>query len=64
MRFLVLGAGGMAGHTISIYLQEQGHEVTGFARRKLNYVKTIVGDATNYAFVQGIVCQEIGRAHV
>ncbi len=57
MRFLVLGAGGMAGHTISIYLQEQGHEVTGFARRKLNYVKTIVGDATNYAFVQGIVCQ-------
>lgn len=45
MRFLVLGASGMAGHTIAIYLQEQGHDVVGFARRKLFYCNTIVGDA-------------------
>ena len=33
MKFLVLGCNGMAGHTISLYLKEQGHEVIGFDRR-------------------------------
>ena len=28
MKILVLGATGMAGHTISIYLSEAGHDVT------------------------------------
>ncbi|MEA4896442.1 MAG: SDR family oxidoreductase [Oscillospiraceae bacterium] len=44
MRFLVLGASGMAGHTIAIYLQEQGHDVIGFARRSLPFCNTFVGD--------------------
>lgn len=35
----------MSGHTISLYLKEQGHKVVGFARRKSNLVETIVGDA-------------------
>jgi len=47
MRFLVLGASGMAGHTISLYLQEQGHEVTGYDRRAARHCKFIVGDAKN-----------------
>lgn len=47
MKFLVLGCMGMAGHTISLYLREQGHEIIGFARRESPYVKTIVGDARN-----------------
>ena len=47
MRFLVLGASGMAGHTIAIYLQEQGHYVVGFARRKLHFCNTVVGDVRN-----------------
>lgn len=44
MKVLVLGASGMAGHTIAIYLQEQGHEVLGYARRKLPFCNTFVGD--------------------
>ena len=36
MKFLVLGASGMAGHVIAIYLKEQGHDVIGFSRRKVN----------------------------
>ena len=55
MRFLVLGASGMAGHTIAIYLKEQGHDVTGFARKNLEYVKTIVGDATDFEFLKGLI---------
>lgn len=46
MRFLVLGASGMAGHTIALYLQEQGHDVTGFARRDVPFLREVVqGDA-------------------
>jgi dTDP-4-dehydrorhamnose reductase len=33
MKFLILGCNGMAGHTISLYLSEQGHEVLGFDRQ-------------------------------
>jgi len=45
MKFLILGCKGMAGHLVSVYLQEQGHDVTGFARSKSGLVKTIIGDA-------------------
>ena len=41
MKFLVLGASGMAGHIICIYLKEQGHDVTGFSRREIPFVKSI-----------------------
>lgn len=45
MKFLVLGCNGMAGHMISLYLQERGHEVLGFDRRESKYVKSVAGDA-------------------
>ncbi|RKP47242.1 SDR family oxidoreductase [Cohnella endophytica] len=45
MEILVLGAGGMAGHMISIYLREQGHQVTGYSRKSLSYCDTFIGDA-------------------
>lgn len=45
MRFLVVGCNGMAGHLISLYLHEQGHDVTGFARSESKFVPTIIGDA-------------------
>ena len=48
MKFLILGCNGMAGHTISIYLKEQGHDVTGYAREKSRFVNTIVGDVTDF----------------
>ena len=47
MRILVLGAAGMAGHTIAIYLAEKGHDVTAFTRKPFIYphCQNIVGDA-------------------
>lgn len=45
MKFLVLGASGMAGHVICLYLKEKGHEVVGYSRRKVTFVECISGDA-------------------
>lgn len=46
MRFLVLGASGMAGHLVSLYLKERGHEVVGFSRGGVSFLeKQVVGDA-------------------
>ena len=45
MKFLVLGCNGMAGHMISLYLKEQGHQVWGFARRSSPFVQTVVTPA-------------------
>lgn len=46
MRFLVLGASGMAGHTIALYLKERGHEVVGFSRQGVSFLEEqVVGDA-------------------
>ena len=55
MKFLVLGCNGMAGHMISIYLEEQGYDVTGFAFYASRYVKSIVGDARDLDFVQKVI---------
>ena len=55
MKFLVIGCNGMAGHMISLYLKEQGHDVTGFARLESKYVKTITGDASDLKRVKEIV---------
>lgn len=55
MKFLVFGCNGMAGHMISIYLKEQGHDVTGFALSKSPYVKCIIGDAANLELVKETV---------
>lgn len=35
----------MAGHTISLYLQEQGHEVYGFDLKESPYIKSFAGNA-------------------
>ena len=46
MKFFILGCNGMAGHTISLYLQEQGHDVLGFDRAKSTLLgKSIAGNA-------------------
>ena len=55
MRFLILGCNGMAGHTISIYLKEQGHYVLGFDRKKSKYIDSVAGDATNSEYLKNIV---------
>ena len=55
MKFLVLGCNGMAGHMISFYLKEQGHDVVGFARQQSKFVNTIVGDAKDVLLVKDVV---------
>lgn len=55
MRFLVLGCNGMAGHTVSLYLKERGHDVVGFDRRRSTLVESVVGDATDSIFIRDLV---------
>lgn len=55
MKFLVLGSNGMAGHTISLYLKEQGHDVYGFDRTPPRYVSGIAGDARNTELIREII---------
>ncbi len=55
MRFLVLGCNGMAGHMISLYLKEQGHDVTGFDRRKSLLVESAAGDAMDPASLKELI---------
>lgn len=47
MKILVLGAGGMAGHVIAIYLKQRGHDVIGLVRRPVDYIPYIVGDVND-----------------
>lgn len=51
IRFLVLGATGMAGHTISLYLQERGHDVIAFSRKPFPYCKKLNGDVMDKSFL-------------
>ena len=55
MKFLVLGCNGMAGHIISLYLQEQGYDVLGFGRGSSAYVKSISGDARDASLLRDIL---------
>lgn len=55
MKFLVLGCNGMAGHTISLYLKEQGHEVFGFDRRPSELIDSVVGDAMDAELIKELI---------
>jgi len=57
MKFLILGCNGMAGHTISLYLKEQGHNVLGFGKKKSMYVNSVVGDARDTEFLKIIITE-------
>jgi len=58
MRFLVLGATGMAGHAITLYLCEQGHDVTAFSKRPFPYCRNINGDAIDRDFVTSMLTKD------
>lgn len=55
MKYLILGAGGMAGHTISAYLHEQGHDVLGLVRRTVTGFQTLRGDVRDTAFLRELI---------
>jgi len=55
MKFFVLGCNGMAGHTISLYLKERGHEVFGFDRAKSTYIDSVAGDARDALTLEKLI---------
>jgi dTDP-4-dehydrorhamnose reductase len=55
MKILVLGGTGMAGHTISMYLNESGHDVTTFTRKKIYFCNNINGDITDFNLIKKII---------
>lgn len=57
MRVLVLGGNGMAGHTISIYFKEAGHDVTVFSRSEVDFCKNINGDVTDFDNLRRILVE-------
>ena len=57
MNIFVLGGTGMAGHIISLYFKEKGHDVTCFTRKKINYCKNIIGDVTDFDNLKKIILQ-------
>lgn len=59
MKFMVLGATGMAGHVISLYLQERGHDVLGWSRKPAHFLKRHAeGDAFDLKGLRGIIADE------
>ena len=55
MNFLVCGCNGMAGHTISLYLKEKGHNVFGFDRKASRLIASVSGDACDKDFVKELI---------
>lgn len=55
LKYLVLGATGMAGHTISLYLHEKGHEVTTFSRTSFPFCDNITGDIRDSSLLKSIL---------
>ncbi|MHB1461982.1 MAG: SDR family oxidoreductase [Armatimonadota bacterium] len=55
MKFLVLGSIGMAGHTITLYLKEQGHDVTAFSIKPFPYCENVIGDAMDAEFIKSML---------
>ncbi|MCF0248028.1 MAG: sugar nucleotide-binding protein [Synergistes sp.] len=58
-KILVLGAAGMAGHTISLYMHERGHDVTGYDMRPVNHCacKSLIGDAKNTEALKKVITE-------
>lgn len=57
MKFLILGCNGMAGHMISLYLYEKGHNVLGFDKQESLYIESITGDARNTNFLRNLIIE-------
>lgn len=55
MKFFICGCNGMAGHTISLYLQEQGHEVYGFDLQESKLIKSFAGNAFDTETIARII---------
>lgn len=57
MKVLVLGAAGMAGHTICLHFLEAGHDIVALARRKIGFAPSIIADASDFSSLKNIVIE-------
>jgi dTDP-4-dehydrorhamnose reductase len=57
MKILVLGATGMAGHVISLYLYERGFDITTLSRSSFPYCKNIKGDVFETVKLENILIE-------
>ena len=55
MKYLIIGASGMAGHMIAYYLIEQGEEVEAVARKDVKFCKTHLLDVRNFESLKAII---------
>ena len=55
MKFFICGCNGMAGHTIGLYLQEQGHEVYGFDLHESQYIRSFAGNAFDTETISRVI---------
>lgn len=58
MKYLVLGASGMAGHIICQFLSTHGHSVIGYSRRETGINDIVVGDVRRTEQLQKFIVQE------
>lgn len=57
MKLLVLGASGMAGHTIALYFWEKGHSVTTFTRAPFSIGSNVRGDVEDQAQLKKLLTE-------
>lgn len=58
MKYLILGATGMAGHIITHYLREKDHNVSTYSRTLFPIGKTSTGDITDPSFLRWILLND------
>lgn len=58
MKILVLGATGMAGHTIALYFKERGNNVIAFSREPFLYCDNVIGDIFNTEKIRVLLLEE------
>jgi len=56
MKILVLGSIGMAGHLITLYFKERGHEVTAYSMKPFPHCRNIVGNALDTEHFKSVIC--------
>ena len=57
MIFFICGCNGMAGHTISLYLREQGYEVFGFDLKESTLIPSIACNAFNTETLRKVIAE-------
>jgi dTDP-4-dehydrorhamnose reductase len=58
MTILVLGATGMAGHTVALYFKEKGYNVVSFSRTPFLFCENIIGDVFETEKFKSILIRE------